>query len=44
MKEWLLGGDKLNTVIAVLLVIWIGLAIHLWHLTRRIERLEKNKR
>ncbi|MDW8416456.1 MAG: hypothetical protein RML92_02765 [Bacteroidia bacterium] len=41
MKEWLMGSDKLNTVVAVLLTIWLGLAVHLWRLTRRVEALEK---
>lgn len=42
MKEWLLAQDKLHTVAAVLLVIWAGLAVHLWRLTRRVEKLEQN--
>lgn len=41
VKEWLLAQDKLHTVVAVLLVIWAGLAVHLWRLTRRVERLER---
>ncbi|MCX8112584.1 MAG: hypothetical protein N3E49_05235 [Bacteroidia bacterium] len=43
MKEWLMSGDKINTVVVVLLVIWMGLAIHLWRLTRRVERLERGR-
>jgi CcmD family protein len=28
-------------VALVVLIIWMGLAIHLWRLSRRIEKLEK---
>lgn len=41
MREWLLSHDKLHTVAAVLMIIWMGLALHLWRLTRRVEKLEK---
>jgi len=41
MREWLLAHDKLHTVAAVLMIIWMGLALHLWRLTRRVEKLEK---
>jgi len=41
MREWLLSHDKLYTVAAVVLIIWVGLAIHLWRLTKRIEKLER---
>jgi len=42
MREWLLAYDKLHTVAVVLLIIWMGLALHLWRLTKRVEKLEKN--
>jgi len=41
MREWLLSHDKLYTVAAVVLIIWVGLALHLWRLTKRIEKLER---
>ena len=41
MQEWLFAHDKLHTVALVVLIIWMGLAIHLWRLSRRIEKLEK---
>ncbi|MCX7606055.1 MAG: hypothetical protein N2170_02155 [Bacteroidia bacterium] len=44
MKEWLLAHDKLHTVAAVLLLIWMGLAVQLWRLTSRVEKLEKQMR
>lgn len=39
-----MGFEKLNTVLAVILVIWMGLAVHLWRLTARIDKLEKAMR
>lgn len=41
MREWLLASDKLNAVITVLLLIWGGIVAHLWHLTRKVSKLEK---
>jgi len=41
MREWLLASDKLHTVVTVLLLIWGGLAAHLWYLTRKVRHLEK---
>jgi hypothetical protein len=41
VREWLLSHDKLYTVAAVVLIIWVGLAMHLWRLTKRIEKLER---
>jgi CcmD family protein len=32
----------LYTVAAVILVVWVGLALFLWRLDRKIARLEKN--
>lgn len=36
--------DKLYTVVAVLLIVWLGLAMLLLHNDRRLARLEKQAR
>ncbi|GIV24131.1 MAG: hypothetical protein N3A68_03655 [Bacteroidia bacterium] len=43
MKEWLLAHDKLNTVILVMFIIWGAIAVQLWRLTRRIEKIERQQ-
>lgn len=42
--EALAGSDKINVVIGVLSIIFIGLIVTLFMLDRRIARLEKQKR
>lgn len=42
--EELAGSDKINVVIGVLSIIFIGLIVILFMLDRRIARLEKQKR
>ena len=42
--EALAGSDKINVVIGVLSIIFIGLIVILFMLDRRIARLEKQKR
>ncbi|MCS7189287.1 MAG: hypothetical protein RMJ66_05950 [Bacteroidia bacterium] len=41
MKDWLTAHDKLNTVAAVIMIIWGGIAVHLWRLTLKVQALEK---
>lgn len=40
----LAGKDKINVVIGVLSIIFIGLAVFLFMLDRRITKLEKQKK
>ncbi|MCS6789812.1 MAG: hypothetical protein NZ580_02360 [Bacteroidia bacterium] len=41
MKEWMLAHDKLHTVVAVTLLLWMGIAAHLWRLSKRVQKIEK---
>lgn len=41
LVDTLYGGGKINTVIAVVVVILLGLAFWLFRLDRRIARMEK---
>ena len=42
LERTMLAQDKLYVVLAVVLIIWIGLAFFVWRTDRKIERLERN--
>ena len=41
LEQTMLAQDKLYVVLAVVLIIWIGLAVFLYRTDRKIDRLER---
>ncbi|MGQ9864548.1 MAG: hypothetical protein ACUVRD_08760 [Bacteroidia bacterium] len=41
--DWLMQGDKFYAVVAVLFLIWVGIAAHLGWLTRKVQLLERQR-
>lgn len=41
--EFLTYNEKYNTVLVVLGIIWLGIWAHIWYLTRKVDRLEKER-
>lgn len=44
VREMLSAGDKTYTVLAVVLIIWVGIAVMLIRLNRRVGNLEQRLR
>ena len=40
--EWLQGSYRYNTVVAVLVVIFLGIWLYLYRLSKRIGKIERN--
>jgi CcmD family protein len=41
IRKWLFANEKSNTVIAVMVVIWVGIVVYLLLSGRKLRRLEK---
>ncbi len=41
LERYMLQQDKLYVVLAVVLIIWLGIAFYLFRTDRRIDRLER---
>ncbi len=41
VRKWLFAEEKSNTVIAVMLIVWLGIAVYLLMSGRRMKQLEK---
>ena len=41
MEAVMLSQDKIYVVLAVVLIIWIGIALFIWRTDRRLDRLEE---
>ncbi|HHG83896.1 MAG TPA: CcmD family protein [Bacteroidetes bacterium] len=42
VQKWLFGREKFNTVLTIIIVIWLGIIVYLLMTGRRISRLEKD--
>lgn len=42
LERTMLAEDKLYVVLAVVLIIWLGLVVFLFHTDRRLRRLERS--
>jgi CcmD family protein len=40
-EKWLFQSEKIYTVLAVVLIIWLGIIVYLLYLRRDVGRLEK---
>ncbi|ATL47372.1 CcmD family protein [Chitinophaga caeni] len=40
LNEWMRKDDKINVVVAVLVIIFIGIVLYLFRLDRRLKKLE----
>lgn len=42
VQKWLFGKEKFNTVLTIIIVIWLGIIVYLLTMGRRISRLEND--
>ncbi|MFN8394716.1 MAG: CcmD family protein [Bacteroidia bacterium] len=41
VRKWLFAGEKANTVIAIMVIVWLGIVVYLLLTGRRLRALEK---
>lgn len=40
-QKWLFQSEKINTVLAVILVIWVGIVVYLFLMHRKVSKVEQ---